>query len=664
MTMKKLIWVWLCLAARGQEPPQPEPAQDQTTPKVVSESPDAAPEPWVTGTLDFGYRWRTGPAGNANVYRSLVDVGEGPKLLNGDITIMDPTHRWFDQIDAHAANWGDDPYTTLSVAIRKRRVYEFTSTYRNLAYFNNVPSFANPLLDRGVLSSERTYDTRSRINSFELSLLPSSRVVPYVAYDRSSIYGNGVTPFVSDQNEYPVPFQTNMFNNNMRGGVRFELSRYHMTIEEGGTTFHDDQTLFQSLGASNPGNRDSPFLGTSLSLNGVSQTSAVRGSSVYTKVLGTAQPTEWLALYGQYLYTRPQNDTNYQQVNSGNFVLQSQALFFTSQQSLLSSAAQAPHQAGNAGAEVRLHPRLRLVTSWLTDRIHVSGDSTGLHRLSESSGTRLINAENATELRNDYNHVDGEVFWDVTRPLTLRGGYRYEWGRTSTFVMPPAGLASQDIADFRRNVIKAGFSYRMGTSISVSGDVEGAGTDSAYFRTSLYRYQRGRLQGFYQATPQLTFSAAFSAINNQNPASSINLDYFGTQSSGTVLWNPAGTKGLGFQGTYTYASTRSSISFLVPQTLERDQSRYNDRAHSIQGMLDFALPRLGKQAKLSAGGNFFISSGSRPTNYFQPVGKLILPLTHVVAWITEWAYYGYAESLYSYENFRTHLVTTGFRLTF
>jgi len=664
MTMKNWIWLWLCLAVRGQEAPRPEQPKDQTTPQTASQSPVAVQEPWVTGTLDFGYRWRTDPGGNANMYRSLVDLGEGPKLLSGDLSFIDPTHRWFDQIDTRTANWGDDPYTTLNVAIRKRRVYDFTSTYRNLAYFNNIPSFANPLLDHGVLSSERTYDTRSRINSFELTLFPSTRIVPYLAYDRSSTYGNGVTPFVSDQNEYAVPLRTNVFNNNMRGGVRVELSRYHLTVEQGGTTFRDDQTLFQSPGSNNPGNRDGLYLGTRLSLNGLSQTSTVRGSSVYTKVLGTAQPTDWLALYGQYLYTWPQTDTNYQQANSGNFVLQSQALFFTSQHFLLTSTAQAPHQAGNVGAEFRLHPRLRLVTSWLTDRIHVSGDSTGQNRLFGSSGTQLINVGNTAELRNDYNHVEGEMFWDVTRHLILRGGYRYEWGRTSTFVLPPAGLASQDIADFRRNVIKGGFSYRTGTRISVSGDAEGAGTDAAYFRTSLYRYQKGRVQGSYQATPQLTFSAMFSALNNQNSAPSINLDYFGTQSSGTVLWNPAATKGIGFQGTYTYAVVRSSISFLVPQTLERDKSQYRDRGHSTQGMLDFALPRLGAKAKLSAGGNFFISSGSRPTSYFQPAGKLIVPVTHVAAWITEWAYYGYAESFYSYENFRTHLITTGVRITF
>ena len=664
MTMKHLIWVWLCLTASGQETPRPGPPQEPSTPKAASDSPVAVPEPWVTGTLDFGYRWRTDPAGNVDLYRSLVDLGEGPKFLNGNLSIMDPTHRWFDQIDTHAANWGDDPYTTLKVTIRKRRVYDFASSYRNLAYFNSIPSFANPLLDRGVFSSERTYDLRSRINSFELSLFPSTRIVPYLAYDRSSTYGNGVTPFVSDQNEYAVPFQTNVFNNNMRGGVRIELSRYHVTVEQGGTTFGDDQTLFQSPGANNPGNRDSLFFGNSLSLNGLSQTTAVRGHSVYTKVLGTAQPTDWLALYGQYLYTWPQNDTNYQQMNSGTFVLQSQALFFTSQHSLLTSAAQAPHQAGNAGAEFRLHPRLRFIASWLTDRIHVSGDSAGQNRLSGSSGTQLISVGNTAELRNDYNHVEGEIFWDVTRRLTLQGGYRYEWGRTSTFVLPPAGLASQDITGFRRNVTKGGFSYRMGTGLSVSGDVEGAGTDAAYFRTSLYRYQRSRLQASYQATSQLTFSATFSAINNQNPSPNITLDYFGTQSSGTVLWNPAGAKRIGFQGTYTYASTRSSISFLVPQTLQRDQSRYDDRAHSIQGMLDFALPGLGAQAKLSAGGSFFISSGSRPTSYFQPAGKLILPLRHAVAWISEWTYYGYAESLYSYESFRTHLVTTGVRITF
>src|SRR4051794_19361745 len=262
--MKSVRWIWLCVAAWGQQP-QPPPAaakadapQEAKAVEASSESPVPATERWVTGSVDIGYRWRTGPGGNENVYRSVVDLGEGPKLLDADFSVIDPKHRWFDRIDTRAANWGDDPYTTLNVAARKSRVYDFVSSYRNLAYFNNLPSFANPLLDRGVLTSERTFDIRNRMSSFELTLLPGNWLIPYFAYDRASGYGNGVTTFVSDQNEYPVPFRSNFSQNNMHGGVRIELNRYHVTVEQGGTTFRDDQSLFQSPGGNNPGNRETP----------------------------------------------------------------------------------------------------------------------------------------------------------------------------------------------------------------------------------------------------------------------------------------------------------------------------------------------------------------------------------------------------------------------
>jgi len=40
-----------------------------------------------------------------------------------------------------------------------------------------------------------------------------------------------------------------------------------------------------------------------------------------------------------------------------------------------------------------------------------------------------------------------------------------------------------------------------------------------------------------------------------------------------------------------------------------------------------------------------------------------LPVRKNLALFTEWTYYGYGESFYLYEGFRSHLVTTGLRLT-
>ena len=671
--MKCILWLSICVTAWSQEP-QPPPAKSETPVKaeapeakkpaeVAADSAAPAADRWIRGSIDLGYRWQTGVGGNPNVYRSFVDLGEGPKLLDADFSIFDSKHRWFDQIDTRAANWGDDPYTTLSVSVRKSRVYDFVSSYRNLAYFNNLPSFANPLLDRGVLSSEQAFDMHNRMSSYELSLRPGTWFVPYLAYERASGYGAGVSTFVTDQNEYPVPLRSNFSQNNMRGGLRVEMNRYHIAVEQGGTTYRDDEALSQSPGTSNPGNRNTPYLGSTLLLNGLSQAYGVRGDSIYTKATGTAQPASWLSLYGQFLYARPQNETNYQQLNSGNFVLQSQVLAFTSQQYLLSSAANIPHQSGQAGAEIRIHPRLRVITNWLTDRIRISGENAGQNNLLSGSSVKQLKIADLTALRNDYSHVETDILWDITSHFTLRGGYRYEWGNTSNLVLPLSGLTGPPTGEFRRNIGKAGFNYRVGSRFSVTGDVEGAGTDAAYFRTSLYRYEKGRIQGSYQAGTQLTLSAAFSALSNRNPSAGIEYDYLGMQTSASVLWNPRGDKRFGFQGTYTRATVHSNISFLTPQTLQPDWSRYRDNSHSIQGMFDLKIPKLGPQARLSAGGNFFISAGSRPTSYFQPVGRLVIPFNRRIAWDSEWTYYGYGESFYFYESFRTHLVTTGVRIT-
>ena len=59
----------------------------------------------------------------------------------------------------------------------------------------------------------------------------------------------------------------------------------------------------------------------------------------------------------------------------------------------------------------------------------------------------------------------------------------------------------------------------------------------------------------------------------------------------------------------------------------------------------------------------FISSGSRPTSYCQPLLRLALPLHKHISWNTEWQYYGFGEQFYLYEGFRTHAFTTGLKVT-
>ncbi|MBC7924584.1 MAG: hypothetical protein H7039_02910, partial [Bryobacteraceae bacterium] len=451
----KLLLLLLTVVLSGMAQDD-SPAKEVVAPPPPAESPVPTVESWVTGTVDFGYRWRTDVGGSFDSYRSVVDFGSGPKLFGADFSIVDPTKRLFDRLDIRALNWGDDPYSTTHVGAQKNRVYEFSMDYRNMAYFNALPSFANPLLSRGSLLSERSFDIRRKLATMQLDLRPGSSIIPYFAYERSSGNGRGVTTFVSDANEYAVPNRLRDANDTYRGGVRFEFRRFHATGEVGATAFKDDQQLFEAS-PSNLGNRDTPFLGQRLFLTNLQQSYGVRGNGLFSKVLFTSNAFSWLDLYGHFLYSRPETDTNYQQFNTGNFAISNAALFTTSQQFALASSARMPHTAGSAGAEIRPWSRARVMVSWLTDRI-------------ENSGTANFDAL----LRNEYNQSDVDLILDLTRQVTVRGGYRYVWGDARTAVTPVSGLLTQETADLRRHVGKGGFTYRPLTRLTVSADVEAA----------------------------------------------------------------------------------------------------------------------------------------------------------------------------------------------
>ena len=242
-------------------------------------------------------------------------------------------------------------------------------------------------------------------------------------------------------------------------------------------------------------------------------------------------PLSWLDVYGNFLYTRPETETNYQQFNTGNFAISNAALFVTTQQLALASQARMPHTAGSTGAEIRPLRRTRLMVTWLTDRL----DNTGT-------------AAFQSFLRNEYNQSDADLIVDASRQWTLRGGYRYVWGDTQNFLTPAAGLLGAESAHLRRHIGKGGFTYRPASRLSLSVDAEVATSGASYFRTSLNDYQRVRLRGRYQATATLSFALDMALLNNQNPTPGADFSFRSRAFSTSLLWGPAAAKRLQVMG--------------------------------------------------------------------------------------------------------------------
>ena len=108
-------------------------------------SPVPSAETWFTGYIDLGYQWLAGPGGSFDTYRSVVNLGSGPKLVGTDFTILDPKRRLFDRIRVRAYDWGDQPYESLHVFANKQGVYEINAEYRRLAYFQRCSFVRQPI---------------------------------------------------------------------------------------------------------------------------------------------------------------------------------------------------------------------------------------------------------------------------------------------------------------------------------------------------------------------------------------------------------------------------------------------------------------------------------------------------------------------------------------
>jgi hypothetical protein len=477
-------------------------------------------------------------------------------------------------------------------------------------------------------------------------------ITPYVGFSQNSQYGSGITDFQNFVTAFPVASLYSDLTNNYRAGVRMEMGAYHLTLEQGGTTFQDDQGA--SDNGPQSGNFQGTFLGNTLSLNSLSELYRVRGDSIYTKGLLAANPFSWMSVTGEFIYAKPTTNVNYSQASTGDFYLQRILEFYNSGQDVLLGDANMPHVTGSVTVEVRPVRRLRLVEYWMTDRFHNATDALLVENVlltgAQLTDQQLLN--DRMVLNTNRNEVD--AYYDVTSKLTVRGGYRFEWGDSDVRAPILTGLGMES-ANLRRNVGIAGFNYRIGQKFRVTGDAEGSSSTQVFFRTSLQDYQKAHIRGSYDFSPEWRFAGDFSLLNNTNPNPNVRLDYSAKIESASVYYTPKSVKWANLLVDYSRSAIYSNVLYLVPQTFSPTPSIYRENGHSLSTLASIKW--------FTMGGTLFISSGSRPTTYYQPLVRATVPIHKHVEWINEWRWYSMSELFYVFENFQTNQFMSSLRLT-
>jgi len=612
------------------------PLAAQEAPKTDPPAAPVAEEPKTGGSVDLGYRWNSRVSGSLDTYRSIVNLGEGPRVLGFQYSLFEAPKKAWDRFDLSAAGWGGDPAAWFRLDLSKLDLYRLKLDHRDTAYFNAMPTFANPLLERGIYLNQRAFDTRRRYTDLSLTMRPGKKFSPYFGYSRDSGDGRGITTFVADGNEYPVANTLDDRTHNYRGGVEWAIGKGHLTLEQGGLVFDDDQRV--STADRNPGNRQTPFLGRQLFLGELLQTYKVNGHSLYSKALGGWQAASWLDLTGSFLYSQPKTEIAYEQFNKGLFV-DLDTLVFADQQALRwAAASRQPHSSGNVTVEARPHERIRILESWFTDRFH-----------NASTFDRLVWNQSQQQL---------DVMVEAARWLTLRGGHRYTWGDGSSrgALFNPSGIGTGKL---RRHTWTAGGTLRLRPKLTVFGDVERARSSEILFRTSLGDFDRYRVRARYDVTANLNLQLNFGALDNRNPARFGQFDLKQRQAAAAIQWLPRGGKQVKFIGEYARSSLRSVIDYTVPQSLSRERSEFADNGHTVSAFVEIRLPQ---GAMLNLGGASYMSSGSRPSHFHQPQIRLTAPLHKNVHLLTEYRWFSFSQPFYRVELFRTHQFMAGIRV--
>ncbi len=665
----RLVFFWFAMLALFSPVLIDAQENEKAAQPVETESPPIIAGLEAKGTVDIGYRWLAGLRGSEDIYRSLVNLGEGPRLLGANLILEGPlgSNKYVDHLQFNASAWGGDPYNTMRIYAEKTGSYQFSFDYRKVDYFNFIPSFANPLLGQGVYLGQHSFDSTRRSMDFDLTLRPGARISPFLAYSRNSGFGPGITTFTADGNEFAINNQLRDSSDYYRGGVIFNLPRMNLILEQGILTFKDDQRIFQTQGT-NKGNRRTPLLGQNITLVQLDENYHARGTTPVTRVQLTATPWEKLIVTGRFVYSQPDLNFDYDRRSVGNFLSFDVLRMYTGELASSSADANRPHILGNLSVEFRPHDRIRILETLVTDRFHIASSSslgralTGTKPLSgpaDPNNTFDFSTSDSNRFAVNLNQNQLEGVVDLTSRISARGGYRVVWSDTQLQSLV-SGNEPQSVS-LHRNVGLAGFGFRLPRKADLSLDFEEGQGNCVFTRTDILDYRKVRLRGRYRPSNFVTLSGSFFLMDHENerPDLGYNFQNRGFTLSASVA--PGGGKRFSANFDYSRADLTSDILFIIPQLLKTDRSLYIADSNFGSVSFDFGIMR---DVRFSLGYAVLGATGSRPINYHQPRAGIVVPISRRIAWTTEWRYYGYNDKEFAFQDFHNHLITAGLRFSY
>jgi hypothetical protein len=645
----------------------------------------------VTQSFEVGYRFAE-VDGDVGMYRSVVNFGNGPRLLGANLTVnsRDGHGHYFDEILLHVLGLGNDPYQNVMLRVQKNRLYRYDMLWRLDDYYNPALPIAGnygltltgmgpgaPLIATQGLHA---FDTERRLQDHDLTLFPQSHYRFHAGYSRNSESGPALSTaqeFNATGDGFPVFTDVRRQWNEYRLGSDIEVAGFRFTVTRRWDFFKDD-TPYTSAGIA-------------AAATPADQTVLIGFNRAYP--LHGANPG-WLG----NLFTRRKRwaaNARITYVSGSRDFLMAEAASGINQfggpgsrQIAAGGNASRPDLAGDAALQFFPTDKLTIVnnSSVLSNRIDGQSSYSEVQNGLDLGQTIYFRYLGIRMVTNSTT-----VNYQVNKKLGFFTGYNYSDRliRTIDASTLPA-FANSTVRNTYQvsnhlNSVDAGFRYRPWKpfTITADGEIGRANYPLTPISPKNYHSINGRMD--YRAR-RLQLSATYRQLYNLNaPFVFATFDSHSRQYSANGTWVPKDWFSIDASYVKLHLDTRGGIAFFVntgnrPQLVSNLPSYYISNVHAGNLGVRFAIRRRadlyvgysinrdtgdGRPSAVPAGVTnpveaLLDSVQTFPLTYQSPLARVSIRITEKVRWNVGWQLYNYSQQFNPFGFYQNFHANTGF----
>lgn len=660
----------------AQDPPSTDTTQEatvaSTTPKIRKFGIYT-----INSSVETGFRF-LGTDGNLSKYRSDLNYGRGPRLLNLDFNARsgDEEGKVFDMVQVNASGWGGDPAAFLRFDVEKKRWYRLAGSYRRIDYFNNLANFA---------LNQHLSDTHRRMGDFSLTLLPGNETFRInLGYSVNRDKGSSFTTFYYNRDEFSLTAPIRQLSQDFRVGVDARVLGLDINFQQGYRYYKDDTTYsIPSLAAGN--DQFNPSV-----LSSFQRRIPSRGEIPFTQLSLHTLINKRVDFTGRITYTTARSRFRLYETATGVDASNNNVEL---DQLIGGGQTKRPNAMGDFGVTFFLTDRISVSEVFRFNNFRIDGNQFLAEELYRTRDTFFGKTElpplitefisiRSIGFRQLQNMI--EVDYKVSQRFVGHVGYRYSNRRLIQGAFDEGLDLSFEPETVRNHTHAVLFGFRA-TPVSmwkIYFDAEHGEADNVFIRVDNWDYTDFRIRSLLKPVRSLAINTSYIYKDNNNPTRTIEMiaQDFGVDVqtrifSSSVDWTPIGRFNLSGGYTRTNIDSDASVVFFLNRQRQIGRSLYlmrnnyfyinsTTRLHPrVDLFIGYRIQKdTGQGDRTPAGPSELLSS--YPLHFQSPEARLTFKLFENVSWNFGWQYYDYKERFFNNQNYRANLGYVSIRLGF